>query len=340
MFLRRPALFLCFLLLSLTVSRAWAQAPQFLRLGQARRAALGSVLLVRGVVANGPELGGVRYLLDQSAGLAAYSNAAAFAALQPGDSVELQGTLRNYNGLLELTSITRTRRLAQRRPLPLHEVAFEDLASVYDEAFEGRLVRITSVPFLTTMAGVAVRTLAASTSYLLGGQHGAVLRVQATAGGVQGLVGAPAPSGEFSVMGLMGQYAPGGGRGFYQLLPRSYADLEVGFGKPVVVGVPVALETSPQTLKLQFTTLNPGDTRIDFGRTGELESVVTNAALTTTHVITLTGLRPGTTYHIRASSTNAAGNSLSSVVLLATDSRRRSAASAGEPTDPAQAPKD
>ncbi|MBC6698576.1 hypothetical protein [Hymenobacter sp. BT190] len=335
---RLSALFCClYFFLHISLPGLGQTAP-LLRLGQARRASLGSVLTVRGVVANGPELGGVRYLLDQTAGLAAYSTAPAFVALQPGDSVELQGTLKNYNGLLELTTITRARRLAQRRPLPLHEVAFADLASVYEEAFESRLVRITGVPFLTSMNGVAVRVLAGSTSYLLGGQRGAVLRVPAASGGTQGLVGAPAPTGEFTVIGLMGQYAPNG-HGSYQLLPRTYADLEVGHGKPVVVGVPVALETSPQTVKLQFTTLNPGDTRIDFGRDGELSSVVTNAALTTTHVITLTNLRPGTTYHVRASSTNAAGNSLSAVVLIATDSRRRSAASAGEPLEKAQAPK-
>jgi hypothetical protein len=333
-----PALLFCLFFFLYSILPGQAQTIPMLRLGQARRASVGSVLTVRGVVANGPELGGVRYLLDQTAGLAAYSTAPAFAALQPGDSVELQGTLRSYNGLLELTTITRARRLAQHRPLPLHEVTFEELTSVYEEAFESRLVRITGIPFLTTMSGVAVRTLVGNTSYLLGGQRGAVLRIQASAGGARGLVGAPAPTGEFSVMGLMGQYAPNGGSGFYQLLPRSYADLEVGRGKPVVVGVPVPLETSPQTVKLQFTTLNPGNTRIDFGRTGELNSVVTNAALTTTHIITLTGLRPGTTYHVRASSTNAAGNSLSPVVLIATDSRRRSAASAGEPTDGVQSP--
>jgi hypothetical protein len=61
-------------------------------------------------------------------------------------------------------------------------------------------------------------------------------------------------------------------------------------------------------------------------------------ALTTRLVIPLTSLQPGTTYHVRASSINTAGNSLSLVVPIATDSRRRSAASADEPTNPNQVP--
>lgn len=330
MTLRLPVtlLALLFQLISLLACRAQQAVP----LQEARKASLGSVLTVRGVVANGPELGGVRYLMDQTAGLAAYSTAPAFAALLPGDSVELRGTLKNFHGLLELTAITNTRRLAQQRPLPLDEVPFESLGSAYSEAYESRLVRITNVPFLTSLSGVAVRTLAGNTNYLLGGKRGAVLRVPAASVGVQGLVGALAPTSPFSVLGIMGKYTPGG-HGSYQLLPRLYSDLEVDGGRPVIVDVPFAVETSPQTVKLQFTTQNPGDTRIDYGRTGELGVVVTNAAQTTTHLIMLTGLRPGTTYHVRASSTNLAGTSLSPVVLIATDSRRRSAATVGEPTE-------
>lgn len=325
-----------FLLLSAIASPSRAQ--QLLRIGQARKAKLGTLLVVRGVVANGPELGGVRYLMDGQAGLAAYSTAPAFAALQPGDSVELKGTLKNFNGLLELSPVSVVQLLGQHRPLPMREVAFDDLASVYDEAHESQLIRITDVPFLTSATGVAVRTLAGNTNYLLGGLRGAVLRIPASSSGPQGLVGSPAPMGVFSVLGIMGQYTRGTGS-TYHLQPRLLSDLEVGHGRPEMVGPPIAIETSQQTVKVRFITQNPGDTRIDYGRTAELGSVVTNAAATTTHIITLTGLKPGTTYHVRATSTNEAGTSTSSVVLLATDSRRRSASSVGEPDEePDEAP--
>jgi len=83
---------------------------------------------------------------------------------------------------------------------------------VYEEVFESRLVRVTGIPVLTGVAGIAVHASAGNTSCPLGGHHGAVLRVQTPSGRAQGLAGAPVSAGKFS--------------------------------KSVVIGVPMALKTS------------------------------------------------------------------------------------------------
>ena len=67
------------------------------------------------------------------------------------------------------------------------------------------------------------------------------------------------------------------------------------------------------------------------GRTAALGTVITNGAVTTQHVITLSGLRPGTTYFVKVSSANAAGKSVAPVVLMVTDSRRKNAGTAARP---------
>ena len=67
-----------------------------LKLSTVRTAEPGTVVTVRGVVTNGPELGNIRYIQDKEAGLALFSNTSEdLKALVPGDSVEAQGTLKN-----------------------------------------------------------------------------------------------------------------------------------------------------------------------------------------------------------------------------------------------------
>ena len=67
----------------------------------ARAQAINSTATVRGIVTNGSELGPIRYIQDNVAGIAAYSPSQ-MANVVLGDSVEVTGTLKNYNGLLEI----------------------------------------------------------------------------------------------------------------------------------------------------------------------------------------------------------------------------------------------
>jgi hypothetical protein len=279
----------------------------------------------------------VRYIQDREAGLAAFSNSAlGFSALIPGDSVELRGTLKNYNGLLEMDPVTSVRKLASGRRLVPVEVTAANMMQVYSEAYEGRLVKIKSNMAVTTPSGVAIMTFNGNTNYLLNGQRGATVRISNSSAGELGIVGKPAPAGDFDLIGIMGQFAPSGSGG-YQLLPRLYSDMLLGGGLPNVLGEPIPTEMSRDGFTVTFVTQNAGDTKVEYGKTAELGTVVMNATPTTKHNVVLKNLQPGTVYYVKVSSTNAIGTSASAAVPMITDTKKRSSGRTGRN---AQAEKD
>ncbi|GAA3922829.1 fibronectin type III domain-containing protein [Hymenobacter algoricola] len=314
-----------------------AHAQSVMSISAARAAGPGATVTVRGTVTNGPELGAVRYVQDREAGLAAFSSSAlGFSALIPGDSVELRGTLKNYNGLLEMDPVTSVRKLAAGRRVVPVEVLAANMMQVYSEAYEGRLVKIKSNMAVTTPSGVAIMTFNGNTNYLLNGQRGATVRISNSSAGELGIVGKPAPSSDFDLMGVMGQFAPSGSGG-YQLLPRLYSDMLLGGGLPNVLGEPIPTDMSRDGFTVTFATQNAGDTKVEYGRTSELGTVVMNATPTTRHSVVLTNLQPGTVYYVKVSSTNAVGTSATAAVPMITDTKKRSSTRGGRN---AQAEKD
>ena len=286
-------------------------APPVLTLKAARAQGAGATVTVRAVVVNGAELGNLRFVQDADAGLALYALASkvpGFAELQAGDSIQVTGTLKNYNGLLEMDPVAVLHKLAGgRQPRPLR-VPVTGAAAVLTEANEGRLVEITGVTRLTSPAGNEVTTIAASANYLLNGQAGTLVRIGAAAISPDGLAGQVVPTGEtFDVRGILSQYAPGG-TGGYQLLPRTAADLVRGGGLPRLTEEPVPVQVLANSVTIAFSTLNPGNTKVRFGLSAkELRASRTDETLTTRHSITLDQLLPGTTYYVEVSSRNAAG---------------------------------
>ncbi|RYU81229.1 hypothetical protein [Hymenobacter persicinus] len=308
-------------------------AQSVITLSAARAAGPGTTVTVRGTVSNGPELGAIRYIQDREAGLAAFSNSAVgFAALAPGDSVELRGTLKNYNGLLEMDPVTSVRKLASGRRLVPVEVMASELTKVYAEAYEGRLVKIKSNTGVTTPSGVGIMTFNGNSNYLLNGQKGATLRTNNASAGETGIVGKPAPNSEFDLTGIIGQFAPSG-TGGYQLLPRLYNDIMLGGGLPNMLGEPIPTEMSRNGFTVNFSTQNAGDTKVEYGRSAELGTVVMNATPTTRHSIALKDLQPGTVYYVKVSSTNAVGTSTAAPVPMITDTKKRSTSRATRSTD-------
>ncbi|PJJ60748.1 fibronectin type III domain-containing protein [Hymenobacter chitinivorans] len=298
-----------------------AQAP--VTLLAARAAGPGATVTIRGTVSNGPELGGLRYVQDKDAGLAAYSlNAPGFSSLVLGDSVELRGTLKNYNGLLEMDPISSVKVLAKNRRLIVAEVPAADLTKVFAEAYEGRLVKLKGVNTITTLNGSPLAAMNANSNYLINGQKGAQIRINSASNGDAGLVGKPVPTGDFDLVGVVSQFAPSG-TGGYQVLPRLYTDFVLGGGLPNITGEPVPTEMSRTGFTVSFTTQNPGDTRVEYGKTSALGTVVANATQTTKHNIALTDLQPGTVYYVKVTSTNAVGKSESPAVPMITDTKKR-----------------
>ena len=279
----------------------------------ARAAGVGATVTVRGVVTNGAELGVIRYLQDGTAGLATYSTTAAgFDALVPGDSIQISGTLKNFSGLLEMDPVTSVTVLAKNRPVrPAATVAAAALNTVFTEAYEGQLVRITGNTRLTTTTGGSFYTFSGNTNYLLNGTTNAIVRPSVSSTGPTGVVGKIAPNGNFDVTGIMSQFNTSSATATtgYQLVPRLYSDFSLG-NTPNVVGAPSATNITTAGFTVNFPTQNAGDARVEYGLAPTtLTQQVNSSTLGTQHTLTITGLQPATIYYVKVSSSNANGRS-------------------------------
>ena len=299
---------------AVSIAAARAQAPAY---GKS-----GAVVTLRGVVTNGPELGAIRYIQDGTAGIGVYSSTLT-AKLVPGDSILVTGTVKDYNGLLELDPVTSLELVAGNRPLPQPvEFASANAAAAYAEQYEGQLVKLTNATTVTTTTGAAVTSFS-STTYRISGNATTIMYVNKASNGPDGLIGKPSPTGVFDVVGIMSQYttkAPTGAGTGYQLLPRLYADFQQG-NTPNFVNTPYPTDITTSGFTVNFRTQNAGSTKLEYGTTpaGPF-TPVTDAASSTSHRLALTGLQPATIYYVKASSTNDTGLSESRVVPMITAS--------------------
>jgi len=296
--------------------------PPVLTVKAARAAGPGATVTVRAVVLNGAELGNIRYIQDSDAGLALYALPAkvpGFSDLRAGDSIQVTGMLKLYNGLMEMDPVQSFHKLGSGRKLRPMRAPVNQAAAVLVEANEGRLIEITGVTKLSTTSGAEASTLAGNSNYLLNGLPGALVRIANGSTGPDGLVDHDLPKGEtYDVRGILSQYAPSG-TGGYQLQPRLASDIVRGGGLPRLTEEPVPVDVSATGFTVVYSTLNPGDTRVRYGLDPkQLKEVRVDNALTTRHSITLDNLIPSTTYYVEVSSQNAAGTETATAVPFIT----------------------
>ncbi|WP_167852062.1 phospholipase D-like domain-containing protein [Hymenobacter elongatus] len=302
-------------LLTLGASVRPALAQTIETIAAARAKGVGATVAVRGTISNGPELGAIRYLQDKEAGLAAYATTAIFGNLVVGDSIEIRGTLKNFNGILEIDPVSSLTVLAKSRPLSVAEVSVATAGSLYTEAYEGRLVRINDNTSITGANGAPVSVFTGNTNYQLNGQSTLIMRPSTSSTGAAGIVGKPVPTGPFDLIGIMSQFSSTGAGG-YQLLPRLYADIVLE--GPKILNGPTPSALSRTGFTVNFGTQFAGDTKVEYGTTPALGTVLTSATATTTHALAISGLQPATVYYVRVSSTNASGVSNSGIVPMIT----------------------
>ena len=305
--------------------------PPVLTVKAARALGPGSIVTVRAVVLNGAEMGNVRYVQDADAGLALYAQTAklpGYGELKAGDSIQVTGQLKAYNGLLEMDPVSSFHRLATGVRIHALRVPVAQATTAFVEANEGRLLEIMGVTRLTNPAGNAALALAANANYLLNGLPGTLVRVGSASTGPEGLIDTAPPTTEtFDVRGILSQYAPSG-TGGYQLLPRLTTDLVLGGGKPRLTEEPVPVNVSPTGFTVVYSTLNAGDTRVRYGLSAqELKEVRTDATQTMHHSLTLNNLTPSTTYYVEVSSRNAIGTETAPPVPFITGSGKRTRSS-------------
>jgi hypothetical protein len=221
------------LTLALCAFTIGAQAQSLITIAEARTQPDSSAVRVVGTVLNGADLGKIRYIQDGSgSAIAVYSPVAPLINLVPGDSIEVIGAKVTYRNLIEIVKTNAIPLTINQLGQALNQVqpvqyAAADMASVFTEPNEGKLVRINGLTAIVPASGTPATTFAANTNYNLNGDPTYQLRSVIAA---VSIVGSTIPTTQFDVIGILSQFcvnpAVGCATG-YQLLPRTSTDIIV-----------------------------------------------------------------------------------------------------------------
>jgi hypothetical protein len=296
----KKVILILFILATIVNSNAQVVTP----IGTAKVMAVGTIVTVRGIVINGSELGTIRYIQDGTGGIAAYSST--LSSTQRGDSIEVTGTLKMYNNLIELDPVSSHSVISTGNILPAPFVI--TMANGYVENYEGRLVRFNNTHFIST------GTFAGNTNY--NATDNSLVSAQVRTNISSDIVGVPIPVGDIDLVGIMSQYLS-----TYQLLPRDKSDIVVAGAPPIFTTVLFQYDITNTSFNVSFTTQNPGSTIIQYGTTTALGNEITDAALVTNHNASLTGLSATTLYYLKAITVSGTGDtSVSAITPMYTKS--------------------
>src|SRR5262245_24361971 len=243
-----------------------------------------------------------------------------------GDSVAIRGQVTQFNGLTELTNLSNYSLISTGNfatdPLVLtcnqvNNTLFVSTPDSFPEYNEGRLIRINNV---TRVGGAAWPTTCAganSNIMISDGTATTALFIDLDSE----VCGSPDPSGPFDVIGILSQfdnsapYSTG-----YQIVPRYKSDIIPRTPGPVFMSGPTAVDIESTSVSIQWTTDTQSTSLVEYGLTTGYGAFAGDSTLTTTHVVSLTGLVPGKVYHYRAASTDGQGTRLSADLAFATPS--------------------
>jgi phosphatidylserine/phosphatidylglycerophosphate/cardiolipin synthase-like enzyme len=267
----------------------------------ARTLGVGATVTVRGIVTNGGELGPIRYMQDLTAGIAVYSSS--LSNVNRGDSIEVTGTIKSYNALLEIDPVTSFTVLSTGNTLPTPEITVPDSLN---ENREAELLRINGVTFTTNPGG----TFSSNTSYnfTVNGQSSTIF-VRSN----HPLIGTVIPSGVVDLVGICSQYSYTSPTSGYQLLCRDTADIimsnQIAMTSPLME---TAISTS--SITLEWTTSIAGTTELFYGSTPtSLTNHVSGTGTSTTHTQTLSSLSASELVYVRAFSVDGTDTAYSPV---------------------------
>ena len=175
-------------------------------IADARNMGIGQTVTVRGVSANGSELGNIRYLQDGTAAIPAFGSN--LSSIQRGDSITATGVLFDFSGLLEISP---TSSFINHGAVGVPTPQLVPLSSI-NETLEAQLVRIDNVTFVQT-GNFATGN---STVQITDGSTTLDVRIN----GSTIIDGTAIPTGPVSIVGLVGQFNAN-----YQMVPRDLNDI-------------------------------------------------------------------------------------------------------------------
>ena len=299
-----------FFFLAFSVLSAKAQQ----NIAEAREKGAGQSVAVSGIVTNGSELGNIRYIQDNTAGIAAYGSEV--ESIQRGDSVTISGELSSYNNLLEIQPVNSVTIHSSGNSLPEpEEITIDEIG----ESYEGQLVRINNVRIVNPTG-----TFQSQTNYVFtSGTKQAEMRVSSST-----LENKPMPAGSFHLVGICSQfsYNPGDVTTGYQILPRDEEDIILTGAVKIESPLSVSGITKTSVI-LSWETDKQGQSGVRFGwsiQPENLNSIVTGTSQGQgngfVNEATISGLEPASIIYAQGFTAIGADTSFTSVKAFATGS--------------------
>lgn len=266
---------LLFLIAIFSIQLAQAQID----ISAARQLALGQTVTVQGIITNGSELGPIRYMQDNTAGIAVYDNS--FNPVR-GDEVQVTGVLDEFNGLLEIKNVTSWSTISTNNPSPTPLVV---TPSGMNSSNEAQLVKINNVTFSNAGGTFTNGTL----NFSDGTQTGTIYLASG-----HSLVGTTIPQTAVNITGLSSEF-----NGSPQMIMRDANDIEVASNFYITTNIEQT-NLSTTGFDLTFETNINGSSNVEYGLTPAMGTHLSAGGSTTNHTVSLTGLTPGTIYYARA----------------------------------------
>ena len=241
-------------------------------IAEARTKAIGETVTVRGVALNGYTLGTIRYLQDNTGGIAVYSSS--LSQVEEGDSIMVTGVLTDYYNLLEinpLNSVEYYQGGMKRTPALI-------TPSQMNESFESELVTIENVTFDPGQG----TTFSSGTYDFHSGSQSGVIYIRTGSP----IIGYTIPAGSVTLTGICSQFSS-----TYQLIPRSRDDIASG---NINITSAVSMDNlTTNGFRLQWKTDVNGSTEAYYGKTSALElGRILSPGSSTSHTLPFSGLQP------------------------------------------------
>lgn len=273
------------LLLTCVLAGASLMSHAQMWIGQARTQGSGAVVEVKGIALNGPELGLIRYIQDETGAIALYpgnGSVAGLESVQAGDEVLVTGVLDPFQGLLEITPILQLEVLSTNNPLPAAQTI---RPADFSDMWESEHVRVQCVSFQE--AGF----FEGGKLYSMAHYAGIGFNLYIPEGSP--LAGLAIPQEPVEVTGILSQ------NNTFQLLVRGVEDIPVSpclyFTTEVM---PVEMET--ESLGLFWKTNESCTCSVRYGETKAMENTLSNPAALPLHSFSLENLTPATAYYVQA----------------------------------------
>ena len=270
----------------------------------ARSQDLGTIVTVSGIVTNGSEIGVIRYIQDESAGIGIY-DATVMEDVSTGDSITVTGELDEYNGLLEIKFVSQ---------LTVHGTGYlvsEQLItpSEIGEDTEGELVKINDVIFENGGSEFSVGVHNFSSN----GESGVIYVKSGSE-----LEGQFIPLSSVNMIAISSQFSLTGTDDGYQLLVRFFQDFEFNDGL-AFTNIVSQSNTTNSGFDISWSTNMNSSSGVFYGLTEELElGNVYDPINNLNHVVSLANLEAGNIYYIQAYSIEGTDTLFSNIIPMAT----------------------